>query len=221
MLANVRQTFNTLLLRPCRRGWLSVDRESSRRIYGWQCEVAGVLAGPGDRGSGDGMTTSTVENPGGHHGRPVGVAELRLKFAQLVGTSARTCGGLGSPGCSTSWTVPTSSWARPDGDDKDPRRITTSVAAATAASAHPPPARGCSQGLPGRPVTASRLGERLRLLSIRALPARRATLVQLAAEVPAAVLAELLNLTPGTANPMDPRRRRRLVSLRRRTGPQR
>ena len=53
--------------------------------------------------------------------------------------------------------------------------------------------------LPGRPITASRLGERLRLLGIRALPARRATLVQLAAEVPAAVLAELLHLTPGTA----------------------
>ncbi|MHB1063073.1 MAG: hypothetical protein ACYC1Z_01025 [Georgenia sp.] len=53
--------------------------------------------------------------------------------------------------------------------------------------------------LPGRPITASRLGERLRLLGIRALPARRATLLQLASEVPAAVLAELLNLTPGTA----------------------
>lgn len=53
--------------------------------------------------------------------------------------------------------------------------------------------------LPGRPITASRLGERLRLIGVRALPGRRATLVQLAAEVPAAVLAELLNLTPGTA----------------------
>ncbi len=53
--------------------------------------------------------------------------------------------------------------------------------------------------LPGRPLTASRLGARLRLLGVRALPARRATMVQLAAEVPAAVLAELLNLTPGTA----------------------
>lgn len=53
--------------------------------------------------------------------------------------------------------------------------------------------------LPGRPITAARLGERLRLLGVRALPARRATLVQLAAEVPAAVLAELLNFTPGTA----------------------
>lgn len=53
--------------------------------------------------------------------------------------------------------------------------------------------------LPGRPITASRLGERLRAIGIRALPARRASLLQLAAEVPAAVLAELLNLTPGTA----------------------
>jgi hypothetical protein len=53
--------------------------------------------------------------------------------------------------------------------------------------------------LPGRPITASRLGERLRLLGVRALPGRRAALLQLAAEVPAAVLAELLHLTPGTA----------------------
>lgn len=53
--------------------------------------------------------------------------------------------------------------------------------------------------LPGRPITPSRLGERLRLLGVRALPGRRATLLQLAAEVPAAVLAELLHLTPGTA----------------------
>ncbi len=53
--------------------------------------------------------------------------------------------------------------------------------------------------LPGRPITPSRLGERLRLLGVRALPGRRATLLQLAAEVPAAVLAELLHVTPGTA----------------------
>ena len=53
--------------------------------------------------------------------------------------------------------------------------------------------------LPGRPITPSRLGERLRQLGIRALPARRATLLQLAAEIPAAVLAELLHITPGTA----------------------
>ena len=53
--------------------------------------------------------------------------------------------------------------------------------------------------LPGRPITASRLGERLRTLGVRALPGRRATLLQLAAEVPAAVLAELLHITPGTA----------------------
>lgn len=53
--------------------------------------------------------------------------------------------------------------------------------------------------LPGRPITPSRLGERLRTLGVRALPGRRATLLQLAAEVPAAVLADLLHLTPGTA----------------------
>ena len=53
--------------------------------------------------------------------------------------------------------------------------------------------------LPGRPITPARLGERLRALGIRALPGRRATLLQLAAEVPAAVLAELLHLTPATA----------------------
>jgi hypothetical protein len=53
--------------------------------------------------------------------------------------------------------------------------------------------------LPGRPITPSRLGERLRRLGVRAMPGRRATLLQLAAEVPAAVLAELLHLTPGTA----------------------
>ena len=53
--------------------------------------------------------------------------------------------------------------------------------------------------LPGRPITPSRLGERLRLLGFRALPGRRATLLQLAAEVPAAVLADLLRLSPGTA----------------------
>ena len=53
--------------------------------------------------------------------------------------------------------------------------------------------------LPGRPITPARLGERLRILEVRALPGRRATLLQLAAEVPAAVLAELLHLTPTTA----------------------
>ncbi len=53
--------------------------------------------------------------------------------------------------------------------------------------------------LPARPITASRLGERLRRIGVRALPGRRATMLQLAAQVPAAVLAELLNLTPATA----------------------
>ena len=53
-------------------------------------------------------------------------------------------------------------------------------------------------GMPGRPITASRLGERLRALGIRAMPGRRAALIDLAAQLPAAVLADSLNLSPGT-----------------------
>ena len=53
--------------------------------------------------------------------------------------------------------------------------------------------------LPGWPLTPSRPGERLQTIGLRALPARRATLLQLATEVPAAVLADLLHLHPGTA----------------------
>lgn len=52
---------------------------------------------------------------------------------------------------------------------------------------------------PGRPLTAARLGERLRALGIRAQPARRAAMTHLAAQLPAAVLADLLNLAPTTA----------------------
>lgn len=54
-------------------------------------------------------------------------------------------------------------------------------------------------GLPGRPLTAARLGERLRALGIGAQPGRRAALQSLAAQLPAAVLADLLNLHPTTA----------------------
>ncbi len=53
--------------------------------------------------------------------------------------------------------------------------------------------------LPGRPLTPARLGERLRTLGIHAQPGRRAALTSLAAQLPAAVLAELLNLHPTTA----------------------
>ena len=53
--------------------------------------------------------------------------------------------------------------------------------------------------LPGRPLTAARLGERLRTLNIRAQPGRRAALTSLAAQLPAAVLADLLHLHPTTA----------------------
>jgi hypothetical protein len=54
-------------------------------------------------------------------------------------------------------------------------------------------------GMPGRPITPSRLGERLRALGVRAMPGRRAALIDLAAQLPAAVLADSLNLSPGTA----------------------
>jgi hypothetical protein len=54
-------------------------------------------------------------------------------------------------------------------------------------------------GLPGKPISASHLGHRLRKLGIGALPGRRATMTHLAAHLPAAVLADLLNVSPGTA----------------------
>jgi hypothetical protein len=54
-------------------------------------------------------------------------------------------------------------------------------------------------GLPGKPITASQLGQRLRALGIYAMPGRRAALTDLAAKLPAAVLADLLHLSPGTA----------------------
>lgn len=54
-------------------------------------------------------------------------------------------------------------------------------------------------GMPGRPITPSQLGERLRALGVRAMPGRRAALIDLAAQLPAAVLADSLNLSPGTA----------------------
>ena len=53
--------------------------------------------------------------------------------------------------------------------------------------------------LTGRPITAARLGQRLRLLGIYAMTGRRAALTDLAARMPAAVLADLLHLGPGTA----------------------
>jgi hypothetical protein len=54
-------------------------------------------------------------------------------------------------------------------------------------------------GMPGQPITPSRLGQRLRTIGIRALPGRRAALIDLAAHLPAAVLADTLHLSPGTA----------------------
>jgi len=53
--------------------------------------------------------------------------------------------------------------------------------------------------LPGRPITPSRLGERLRDIEIYAQTGRRAALLDLAAQLPAAVLADLLGLHETTA----------------------
>jgi hypothetical protein len=53
--------------------------------------------------------------------------------------------------------------------------------------------------LPGRPITPARLAERLRALGLPAKAGRRATLIDLAAQIPAAVLADLLGLHPTTA----------------------
>lgn len=53
--------------------------------------------------------------------------------------------------------------------------------------------------LPGRPITAHRLGDRLGQLGIEARAGRRAALLQLAAQVPAAVLADMLGITANTA----------------------
>jgi hypothetical protein len=53
--------------------------------------------------------------------------------------------------------------------------------------------------LPGRPITPSRLGARLGPLGIDARAGRRAALIQLAAELPAPVLADTLGITATTA----------------------
>lgn len=54
-------------------------------------------------------------------------------------------------------------------------------------------------GMLGQPITAARLAERLRSIGVRALPGRRGALIDLAAQLPAAVLADTLNLSAGTA----------------------
>jgi hypothetical protein len=54
-------------------------------------------------------------------------------------------------------------------------------------------------GLPGRPITASRLADRLRKLGIPTQAGRRAALLDLAIQLPTAVHADLLNLHPTTA----------------------
>jgi hypothetical protein len=54
-------------------------------------------------------------------------------------------------------------------------------------------------GIPGRPITASRLADRLRAIGIPTMAARRAALTDLAAHIPAAVLADLIGIHPTTA----------------------
>ena len=54
-------------------------------------------------------------------------------------------------------------------------------------------------GQPGRPISADRLGERLRQLGLRPGQARSTALFQLATELPAAVLARMLGIHVGVA----------------------
>lgn len=52
---------------------------------------------------------------------------------------------------------------------------------------------------PGRPLHPSTLGQRLRRLGVHTMTSRRRALMELASELPGAVLAELLGLHPNTA----------------------
>jgi len=52
---------------------------------------------------------------------------------------------------------------------------------------------------PGRPLHPGQLGKRLRRLGIHTLPGRRAALLHLASQIPAAVLADILHIHPTTA----------------------
>jgi hypothetical protein len=64
----------------------------------------------------------------------------------------------------------------------------------------PPDSKWLFPGLlPGRPITPARLAGRLRALGLPVKAGRRAALTDLAARLPAAVLADLLGLHPTTA----------------------
>ena len=73
---------------------------------------------------------------------------------------------------------------------------------------------------PGRPLHPSGLGQRLRRLGIPTMPARRAALMHLASQLPAAVLAEILHLQPATAVRWVAAVGRGLEPLRRRSIPE-
>jgi hypothetical protein len=80
-----------------------------------------------------------------------------------------------------------------------PPSSSSMTAAATAASAPRPPPPGCSPGTyPDAPITPGTLGQRLRTLGIYAQTGRRAALLDLAAQLPAAVLVDLLGLHHNT-----------------------
>ena len=58
---------------------------------------------------------------------------------------------------------------------------------------------GQQMAVPGLPITPARLADRLRAPGLPAKAGRRAALTDLAARLPAAVLADLLGLHPTTA----------------------
>lgn len=96
-------------------------------------------------------------------------------------------------------------FARHDVDIPEPLARLVATLAATGRQDHvgiaaPSTTRWLFPGhLPARPITASRLGARLSPLGIDARAARRAALIQLAAQLPAPVLADSLGITVTTA----------------------
>ena len=73
-------------------------------------------------------------------------------------------------------------------------------ASPTPAPERPGTGNGCSQDCcPARPITPERLAGRLRAIGIPVMAGRRAALIDLAAQVPAAVLADTLGFHPATA----------------------
>jgi hypothetical protein len=139
----------------------------------------------------------------------------RLLHDEAIELTDRVAGASTASTCSGSWRSPTTRSEPKAGKSfsasgptscTSPNRSPGSskswhaTAAATPGSAPRPPPAGCFPGLqPGRPLTAARLGDRLRKLGIRAQPGHRAAMTHLAAQLPAAVIADLLGIHPVTA----------------------